>query len=438
MISCLMPTYNRMGTQAEYVVHEAVECFLRQDYTDSELIICNDTPGQSLVFDHPRVKVFNCSRFANLSAKIQFMIDKAQGDILCRWDDDDIHLPHRLSYSLKKLGDKKEWRPSNYFFDCGHLKEADGAANSHVMSLWRRSVLQDFTGANNGIYPQGFSGMEDQAFNRELRGCGQDSGGERIPTGEIFYLYRWATGGFHLSGKGGGPAHNPHQAHWDELGNHRTQAGTYYLRPFWRSNYHQDIWLHQNQVKPEHRRNPLDIQGYFNYPGLYDVIAQSMPTGAKLVEVGCLSGTSLCYLANKCREQGRRIQVTAVCLGIGVKDGQPDKVYQGSPGLLENIRACGCEDVVNVLLTSSTRAAAMHADKSLDFVFIDAAHDYHSVKTDLQAWWPKIKAGGILAGHDYIGMGCPEVPKAVDEFFNVPDLSLACPEAGSCWLKRKQ
>lgn len=437
MISCLMPTYNRMGTPAEYVVHEALECFLRQDHTDSELIICNDTPGQAIAFDHPRVKVFNCSRFPNLSAKIQFMIDRAEGDILCRWDDDDIHLPHRLSYSLKKLGDKKEWRATNYFFDCGHLREVNGAANTHVMALWRRSVLQDFTGENKGVYPQGFSGMEDQAFNRELRACGQDSGGERVPTGEIFYFYRWATGGFHLSGKGGGPSHNPHQAHWDELGSRQSVPGTFQLRPHWRSNYHQDAWLYQRQRPEGQRKDPADIQGYFNFHGLYDMLARWAPTGAKFVEVGCLSGASLCYWANKCREQGRRITINAVCMGIGVKDGNPDQVYQGTPGLLQNIRECGCEDMVNVIATSSTRAAAIHADRSLDAVMIDAAHDYQSVKTDIQAWWPKIKQGGFLCGHDYIGMGCPDVSRAVDEFFNVPPLSLACQESGSCWIKQK-
>lgn len=437
MISCLMPTYNRMGTPAEYVVHEALECFMRQDHLDSELIICNDTPGQTLVFDHPRVRIFNTPRFANLSAKIQFMIDQAKGDLLCRWDDDDIHLPHRLSYSLTKLAENKEWRPSNYFFDCGHLKEVNGAGNSHVMSLWRRSVLADFIGENQGVYPQGFSGMEDQAFNRELRNAGISQEGERIPAQEIYYLYRWATGGYHLSGKGDSNKQNPHQSHWNEMGQHRVAAGTYQLRPHWRSNYPQDILLHLNQVPPHARKNPLDIQGYFNYQGLYDWITAQAPTGARFVEIGCLSGTSLCYWANKIREQGRRMEVTGVCLGIGVKDGLPDHVYQGSPGLLQNIRECGCEDLVNVLLTSSARAAAMIPNNSLDGAMIDACHRLHSIKTDLQLWWDKIKPGGWFFGHDYIGMGCPDVSVAVDQFFNVPRFSLQSPYADSCWAIQK-
>jgi predicted O-methyltransferase YrrM len=49
----------------------------------------------------------------------------------------------------------------------------------------------------------------------------------------------------------------------------------------------------------------------------------------------------------------------------------------------------------------SVSAAATYADGSLDFVFIDAAHDYQSVVDDIRAWGPKMKPGGTLAGHDY-------------------------------------
>ena len=37
-----------------------------------------------------------------------------------------------------------------------------------------------------------------------------------------------------------------------------------------------------------------------------------------------------------------------------------------------------------------------------DFVYIDARHDYKGVLQDLTDWWPKLKPGGIFAGHDYM------------------------------------
>ena len=50
---------------------------------------------------------------------------------------------------------------------------------------------------------------------------------------------------------------------------------------------------------------------------------------------------------------------------------------------------------------SSVGSAQKFQDKSLDFVYIDAAHDYENVKNDILAWLPKIKDGGYIAGHDY-------------------------------------
>ena len=40
------------------------------------------------------------------------------------------------------------------------------------------------------------------------------------------------------------------------------------------------------------------------------------------------------------------------------------------------------------------------ADESFDLVFIDADHKYSSVVDDIKAWWPKVRKGGILCGHD--------------------------------------
>lgn len=52
--------------------------------------------------------------------------------------------------------------------------------------------------------------------------------------------------------------------------------------------------------------------------------------------------------------------------------------------------------------------------RKVDFVFVDANHDYESVKYDIENFWLVVKEGGILCGHDYnIFEG---VNKAVDEF----------------------
>ena len=50
---------------------------------------------------------------------------------------------------------------------------------------------------------------------------------------------------------------------------------------------------------------------------------------------------------------------------------------------------------------NSVEASKDFKDGSLDLVYIDAAHDYYSVKEDILTWLPKIKKGGFIAGHDY-------------------------------------
>ena len=70
----------------------------------------------------------------------------------------------------------------------------------------------------------------------------------------------------------------------------------------------------------------------------------------------------------------------------------------------------------------SYEASLSFPDEHFDFIYIDAAHDYDSVVEDLNAWWPKLKPGGLFSGHDYFpdtriwrGKECG-VYKAVNEF----------------------
>lgn len=65
----------------------------------------------------------------------------------------------------------------------------------------------------------------------------------------------------------------------------------------------------------------------------------------------------------------------------------------------------------------SHQAAEKVQDQTLDFVFIDAQHDYESVKNDIELWSIKVKPGGLICGHDYDDR-FDGVRKAVDEAFS--------------------
>lgn len=77
----------------------------------------------------------------------------------------------------------------------------------------------------------------------------------------------------------------------------------------------------------------------------------------------------------------------------------------------------------------SIEAAKYFEDETIDYIYIDAVHKYHEVKNDIANWFPKVRKGGILAGHDYKACHCIEgknnnhvdcgytgLRRAVDEF----------------------
>jgi len=49
----------------------------------------------------------------------------------------------------------------------------------------------------------------------------------------------------------------------------------------------------------------------------------------------------------------------------------------------------------------SSEAAKEFRNESIDFIYLDARHDYCGVMEDLVSYWPIVTKGGILSGHDY-------------------------------------
>lgn len=77
---------------------------------------------------------------------------------------------------------------------------------------------------------------------------------------------------------------------------------------------------------------------------------------------------------------------------------------------------------VKLVREFSVEAAKQFADDSLDFLYLDAAHDFVNVINDLNAWIPKVRPGGAISGHDFIkrGMG-PTVFGKANKTFHVKE-----------------
>ncbi len=185
------------------------------------------------------------------------------------------------------------------------------------------------------------------------------------------------------------------------------------------------------------------VPGMFDFAAVYDAAVAAASDGAVFVEVGCLVGRSTCYLAAKIRESGKAITLYAVDTGRGSASDTTGQTIAPSLGgslagvLHRNLIGCGVDEIVVPILTTSIQAAGLFQPSSVDFCFIDADHTYASVLADLHAWWPKVKPGGTLAGHDYrqSASWLVGVTPAVHEFFRVQDAAHSlCP---SCWSARK-
>jgi hypothetical protein len=75
------------------------------------------------------------------------------------------------------------------------------------------------------------------------------------------------------------------------------------------------------------------------------------------------------------------------------------------------------------MLRMTSAEAVLEVGDGVDVVFIDALHDYESVKEDIKLWWPKVKVGGVLSGHDF-NHKWPGVQLAVAEAFNLMDVGV--------------
>jgi predicted O-methyltransferase YrrM len=190
------------------------------------------------------------------------------------------------------------------------------------------------------------------------------------------------------------------------------------------------------------------IKGWFTFPELYKTAAQYVPDGGHVVEIGAFLGKSTSFMAVELFNSGKRVKFDVI------------DTWQGSPEHVETFKDLGYEPedknilykeflrnmapvkhIINPLRTDSVTGGKLYPDESLDFVFIDAGHEYEDVKNDLLTWCPKVKKGGIIAGHDYFfpsdpehGHKYPGVKKAVDEFFTNIKADVLISSAEYCWL----
>jgi len=87
-----------------------------------------------------------------------------------------------------------------------------------------------------------------------------------------------------------------------------------------------------------------------------------------------------------------------------------------------NMKVLHLWDCIIPLRMESLKAYKQFDDNSIDFLFIDADHRYTPFLSDLKAWYPKVKDGGIICGHDCetkYSEAFPELKERIDEHLEV-------------------
>jgi hypothetical protein len=159
-----------------------------------------------------------------------------------------------------------------------------------------------------------------------------------------------------------------------------------------------------------------DASWYQQMPELFD-------DGSVFVEIGCFEGRSAVCLSEAIFKLNKKITLHCVDPFTGNPEQDEYDYLSKHPDCLydkfnENT---GFYQKRNILVTHrgySNVVCKEFADNSVDFVFIDARHEYEPVLEDITCWYPKLRSGGIMAGHDFRtnnvnGYG---VDRAVNEF----------------------
>jgi predicted O-methyltransferase YrrM len=152
-----------------------------------------------------------------------------------------------------------------------------------------------------------------------------------------------------------------------------------------------------------------------------------------IVEVGCWLGRSTSYVAGLGRARGMSIVCVDAWAGSSDRFDAQYRELLASRDIADEFRRHldALALAADIRHTTSLAAAATFLPGSVDLVFLDASHDEPAVTADIAAWWPSLRAGGVLAGHDYRD-DHPGVVAAVDRAVARDGLKLAR-GPGSIW-----
>lgn len=145
------------------------------------------------------------------------------------------------------------------------------------------------------------------------------------------------------------------------------------------------------------------IKGWFGFAPAYEVLVANLPgeRPSLVVELGTFLGRSSAFLGVEIANSGK--PVILVCIDR-FPESRLSPLYPSDTFEAEFHR--NLEPVANalgnrfrVISGDSADNAKEFEDESVDAVWIDADHE--AVLRDIDAWWPKLRVGGLMGGDDW-------------------------------------
>lgn len=173
-----------------------------------------------------------------------------------------------------------------------------------------------------------------------------------------------------------------------------------------------------------------NIFGFFNFQDIYSEMVDKFDNNSHFIEIGGFLGCSSVYMGVEILNSGKNIKFDVIDkwdFNWKLENGDVINTYTE---FIKNIKPL--KKIIKPIKSFSKDIVDNYENESIDFIFIDADHEYEGIMNDIKIWYPKVKRGGIIAGHDYVE-AFSGVIKAVNEYFT-DDFEIK----GTSWLHLKK
>lgn len=180
----------------------------------------------------------------------------------------------------------------------------------------------------------------------------------------------------------------------------------------------------------EHFYNNIG-EDWFTFSNLYSEIVKKFKENSHFVEIGSWMGRSASFMAVEIINSGYdNIKFDCIDTWQGSAEHKEHEIIK-TDDLFNQFKKniSSVSHIINPIRLNSINASKLYEDNSLDFIFIDASHEYEDVKNDILHWTPKVKKNGIIAGHDFTE-NWKGVKKAVIEIFGKEKII----QMDYCWI----